>query len=177
MKLSDVDALEMARQLTLMESHLYQKIRPIECLQRSRDSKGDINDNISAVIRFANKISDWVAETILARDDSRRRASVVKNFIAIADVSALISVDVTLGLMPVLRLAMQDSTQLPIDACHCRWSEHDANPSTKADMGTSPPAFHDDVVAVRDHAEYQQKLWQLPPQTLDNRSSVCPVYR
>jgi son of sevenless-like protein len=88
MKLSDVDALEMARQLTMMESQLYQKIRPIECLQRSRDSKGDINDNISAVIRFANKISDWVAETILAKDDSRRRASVVKSFIAIADVSA-----------------------------------------------------------------------------------------
>ena len=88
MKLSDVDPLEMARQLTLMESHLYQKIRPIECLQRSRDQKGDINDNISQVIRFANKISDWVAETILAKDDSRRRASVVKNFIAIADVGA-----------------------------------------------------------------------------------------
>ena len=88
MKLSDVDPLEMARQLTLLESNLYQKIRPIECLQRSRDQKGDINDNISQVIRFANKISDWVAETILAKDDSRRRASIVKNFISIADVSA-----------------------------------------------------------------------------------------
>jgi son of sevenless-like protein len=88
MKLSDVDPLEMARQLTLIESNLYQKIRPIECLQRSRDQKGDINDNISQVIRFANKISDWVAEAILARDDSKRRASVVKNFITIADVSA-----------------------------------------------------------------------------------------
>lgn len=88
MKLSDVDPLEMARQLTLMENHLYQKIRPIECLQRSRDQKGDMNDNISQVIRFANKISDWVAEIILERDDSRRRASVVKNFIAVADVGA-----------------------------------------------------------------------------------------
>jgi len=86
MKLSDVDPLEMARQLTLMESQLYQKIRPIECLQRSRDQKGDVNDNISSVIQFANKIANWVAETVLAKDDSRRRASIVKNFIAIADV-------------------------------------------------------------------------------------------
>jgi len=86
MKLSDVDPLEMARQLTLMESHLYQKIRPIECLQRSRDQKGDVSDNISLVIQFANKIANWVAETVLAKDDSRRRASAVKNFIAIADV-------------------------------------------------------------------------------------------
>ena len=92
MKLSDVDPLEMARQLTLMEGYLYQKIRPIECLQRSRDQKGDINDNISQVIRFANKISDWVAETILAKDDSRRRASVVKNFITIADVGAYLPI-------------------------------------------------------------------------------------
>lgn len=88
MKLSDVDPMEMARQLTMMECYLYQKIRPIECLQRSRDQKGDINDNISQVIKFANKISDWVADTILARDDSRRRASVVKTFIHIADVGA-----------------------------------------------------------------------------------------
>ena len=86
MKLSDVDPLEMARQLTLMESQLYQKIRPIECLQRSRDQKGDVDDNISLVIQFANKIANWVADTILSKDDSRRRASVVKNFISIADV-------------------------------------------------------------------------------------------
>lgn len=86
MKLSDVDPLEMARQLTLMESNLYQKIRPIECLQRSRDQKGDVNDNISQVIKFANGISEWVADAVLAKDDSRRRASVVKNFINIADV-------------------------------------------------------------------------------------------
>jgi son of sevenless-like protein len=86
-KLSDVDPLEMARQLTLMESQLYQKIRPIECLQRSRDQKGDVDDNISLVIQFANKIANWVAETILAKDESRRRASVVKGFIGIADVS------------------------------------------------------------------------------------------
>jgi len=77
--------LEMARQLTLMESQLYQKIRPIECLQRSRDQKGDVDDNISLVIQFANKIANWVAETILAKDESRRRASVVKGFIGIAD--------------------------------------------------------------------------------------------
>lgn len=111
MKLSDVDPLEMARQLTLMEGYLYQKIRPIECLQRSRDSKGDINDNISQVIRFANKISDWVAETILAKDDSRRRASVVKNFIAIADrckslhnFPSMLAIVAGLNMTPIRRL-------------------------------------------------------------------------
>lgn len=56
LKIADIDPLEMARQLTLMESRLYTKIRPIECLQRSRDMKGDTSDNISSVIQFANRV-------------------------------------------------------------------------------------------------------------------------
>ena len=57
LKLLDVDPLELARQLTIMESQLYQKIRPMECLQRSREQKGEHNDNIAAVIRTSNRVS------------------------------------------------------------------------------------------------------------------------
>lgn len=57
LKMSDIDPLEMARQLTLMENRLYTKIRPIECLQRSRDVKSDTADNISSVIQFSNRVS------------------------------------------------------------------------------------------------------------------------
>jgi len=57
LKLLDVDPLELARQLTIMESQLYQKIRPMECLQRSREQKGEHNDNIAAVIQTSNRVS------------------------------------------------------------------------------------------------------------------------
>lgn len=56
LKLLDVNPLELARQLTILESRLYQKIRPMECLQRSREQKTDHNDNIAAVIHTSNRV-------------------------------------------------------------------------------------------------------------------------
>nr|VWO94819.1 Guanyl nucleotide exchange factor Sql2 [Ganoderma boninense] len=85
LKLLDIDPLEVARQLTLMEAALYKKIRPMECLQRSRESKLKSADNITVIIQLSNKIADWVAETVLDREDSQKRARVVKHFINVAD--------------------------------------------------------------------------------------------
>ena len=56
-KLLDIDPLELARQITIIESRLYQKIKPMECLQRSREQKeGDHNDSITSVIQMANHV-------------------------------------------------------------------------------------------------------------------------
>ena len=57
MKLLDIEPLELARQLTIMESKLFSKIRAVECLNRGRDGKpGDSDDNISAIIDTSNKV-------------------------------------------------------------------------------------------------------------------------
>ncbi|KIJ54796.1 hypothetical protein M422DRAFT_200705 [Sphaerobolus stellatus SS14] len=86
LKLLDIDPLEMARQLTLMESRLFAKIRPMECLNRGRDKKNsDHEDNISAIIDTSNKVAEWVADSILSKDEARKRAAIVKHFISIAD--------------------------------------------------------------------------------------------
>lgn len=58
LKLLDIDTLEMARQLTIMESQLYQQIKPIECLMRSRETKDDYKDNITNVTQNFNRVSD-----------------------------------------------------------------------------------------------------------------------
>jgi son of sevenless len=105
LKLLDIEPLELARQLTLLESQLYQKIRPMECLQRAREQKSENMDNIAFVIQTSNRvrinalsddrmlnipllqIADWVAESVLSKDDSRRRAATVKHLISVADVS------------------------------------------------------------------------------------------
>ena len=58
LKLLDIDALEMARQLTIMESQLYQQIKPIECLMRSRETRDDYKDNITNVTQNFNRVSD-----------------------------------------------------------------------------------------------------------------------
>lgn len=59
-KLLDIDALELARQLTIMDSKLFAKIRPMECLNRGRDIRpSDTDDNISALIEASNKVY-WI---------------------------------------------------------------------------------------------------------------------
>ncbi|KAG6868619.1 hypothetical protein C0993_000209 [Termitomyces sp. T159_Od127] len=85
LKLTDIKPLELARQLTLMESNLYRKIRSMECLQRAREQKAEHTDNITKIIQMSNRIADWVTECILSLDDARKRATIVKYFISVAD--------------------------------------------------------------------------------------------
>ncbi|KZT73839.1 ras GEF [Daedalea quercina L-15889] len=85
-KLLDIDPIEIARQLTLMEFAMYKRIRPMECLLRSKESKpGKHNDNFSQIIQLSNRIANWVAESVLDKDDSKKRASIVKHFISVAE--------------------------------------------------------------------------------------------
>lgn len=56
LKLFDIDPLELARQLTIIESRLYLSIKPIECLERSREIKVDNKDNISHAIQHFNQV-------------------------------------------------------------------------------------------------------------------------
>ena len=57
LKLLDIDALEIARQLTIMEFALYKKIRAIECLQRAREQRPGERDHITDVIQMTNKVN------------------------------------------------------------------------------------------------------------------------
>lgn len=56
LKLLDIHPLELARQLTIMESQLYQSITPTECLQRARESKSEYKDNINNVTQNFNRV-------------------------------------------------------------------------------------------------------------------------
>lgn len=99
-ELLDIEALELARQLTITESQLYQKIRPSECMQRSQQSKQrrtDPRDGVANFIRRSNKIAHWVAFSILSKDEARRRASVIKQFILVADQCRMLQNFSTMG--------------------------------------------------------------------------------
>lgn len=86
-KFLDIDPLEMARQLTLMDSRLYNRIRPSECLGKawSRDSGAWKAKGVRDVIGANNRVSGWVSEAILVQEDVKKRAAWVKHFVAIAD--------------------------------------------------------------------------------------------
>ncbi|KAG6372794.1 ras GEF [Boletus reticuloceps] len=84
-ELLDIDPLELARQLTITESQLYLKIQPSECLQRSKQSRTEYHDGVANFIRRSNRITHWVTYSILCKDEPRRRAAVMKQFVLIAD--------------------------------------------------------------------------------------------
>ncbi|KAH8100994.1 ras guanine nucleotide exchange factor domain-containing protein [Cristinia sonorae] len=86
LKVMDIDPLELARQLTLMESSMYKKIRPSECLQRVREPNSDKSkDSIAAVIRLNTRLVNWVVETILSKSDAKKRGQTIKHFVQVAD--------------------------------------------------------------------------------------------
>ena len=91
LKFLDIDVTEFARQLTIIESRLYSKIKPTECLNKTWQKKVGENDpepapNVKALILHSNQMTNWVAEMILAQVDVRKRVVVIKHFISVADV-------------------------------------------------------------------------------------------
>ena len=92
LKFLDIDATEFARQLTIIESRLYGKIRPTECLNKTWQKKlspGELDPaaNVKALILHSNQLTNWVAQMILTQQDVKRRVIVIKHFVNVADVS------------------------------------------------------------------------------------------
>jgi len=116
LKFLDIDALEFARQLTIIEARLYGKIKPTECLNKTWQRKlaeGDADPaaNVKALILHSNQLTNWVAQMILTQADVKRRQIVIKHFISIADkcrqlnnFSTLTSIISALGTAPIHRL-------------------------------------------------------------------------
>ncbi len=89
LKFLDIDVVEFARQLTLIDAGLFAKIKPNECLNRTKKQKTEEGDapNVKALILHSNRLTNWVAEMILTQAEVKKRVLVIKHFIAIADVS------------------------------------------------------------------------------------------
>jgi son of sevenless-like protein len=116
LKFLDIDALEFARQLTIIEAKLYGKIKPTECLNKTwqkklKEGEPDPADNVKALILHSNQLTNWVAQMILTQQDVKRRVVVIKHFVLIADkcralnnFSCLTSIMSALGSAPIHRL-------------------------------------------------------------------------
>lgn len=116
LKFLDIDVTEFARQLTIIESKLYGKIKPTECLNKTWQKKVGENEpepapNVKALILHSNQMTNWVAEMILAQMDVKKRVVVIKHFVSVADkcrtlnnFSTLTSIISALGTAPIARL-------------------------------------------------------------------------
>ena len=82
----EIDPTEVARQLTLMCSKLYNQIQPLECLNKAWSKKENSPAvNIKMMIEMSNQVTSWVAITILQEGDLKKRAANLKHFIYIAE--------------------------------------------------------------------------------------------
>lgn len=87
--ITDFDALELARQLTIMECNLYCAIQPEEILENGQDgAKPPLN--VRAVSSLSTVITGWVAESILNELDIKKRIALIKFFIKVADRCAIL---------------------------------------------------------------------------------------
>ncbi|ORY07992.1 ras GEF [Basidiobolus meristosporus CBS 931.73] len=84
--ITDIEPLEVARQLTIMDSRLFRAIRPHELIGQEFSKKEDsLSVNVRMMSKISTQITEWVAHTILQEEDVRKRLGVLKHFIMIAE--------------------------------------------------------------------------------------------
>lgn len=77
----DFDTLELARQLTIMESKLFAAVAPEDLLMTGRKPVPELK----ALSTLSNQITGWVADGILNEQDAKHRAALLKFYIKLAD--------------------------------------------------------------------------------------------
>ncbi|KXN69700.1 cell division control protein [Conidiobolus coronatus NRRL 28638] len=88
-KLLDLDPLEIARQLTIVDSRLYNDLKPVEFLNKAWSRKDNISSpNVTRLIERFNQVNYWVAESILTQHDAKKRCTVIRRFISVAEACA-----------------------------------------------------------------------------------------
>jgi hypothetical protein len=81
----EFDALEIARQLCLMTSHVYCEIKPEELLRLGSNKKiASKASNVLSLQKFNTDLAYTVNDTILAPTEAKKRALVIKHWIRIA---------------------------------------------------------------------------------------------
>eukprot|EP01139_Manchomonas_bermudensis_P011287 Amastigsp_a342519_35.p1 type:complete len:506 gc:universal Amastigsp_a342519_35:1-1518(+) len=80
--LTRLSAVEIARQITLIEHRLYCQIRPWECLGQAWTHEP--KSNIRKLILQFNQTSQWVAMQVLTTESLRERKAVLTHFVQIA---------------------------------------------------------------------------------------------
>ncbi|KAJ3074393.1 hypothetical protein HDU98_011368 [Podochytrium sp. JEL0797] len=75
----DIDPLELARQLTLMEAELFVQIKPRELLDMAwmKDNKELKSPNITKMVHWSNHVVQWLATEVLSVKESHKLRSQV----------------------------------------------------------------------------------------------------
>ncbi|PWZ00756.1 ras GEF [Testicularia cyperi] len=86
----DFDPLELARQLTILDSKLYCAIGPEELLgskysKETREAGASDDVHVKSMSSTSTRITGWISECILGEVDARKRTQLLKFFIKLGD--------------------------------------------------------------------------------------------
>ncbi|KAG0836182.1 hypothetical protein G6F57_009894 [Rhizopus arrhizus] len=84
-KLLDISAVEMARQLTLIDFRLFNAIQPLECLDKAWSREDSYAIHIQQSIQFCNLMTQWVSDAILSQPEVKKRCALLKYWIHVAE--------------------------------------------------------------------------------------------
>ncbi|KAG0296224.1 hypothetical protein BGZ98_001061, partial [Dissophora globulifera] len=88
-KFLELDPLEFARQLTIMEATVYNRIRPVECLAKawmSEDPELAAKAvNIKKMIETSNLYANWINELVLSEKEIKKRVLVIRHLVLVAE--------------------------------------------------------------------------------------------
>ncbi|CAN3374271.1 hypothetical protein DIURU_000850 [Diutina rugosa] len=87
-KLTDIDYMELARQLTIREFAMYSRISKFACLAKVWGKKSGLSesyDEITAFIKASNQLTNFVAYSILRKSDPRKRVHIIRYWVQVAE--------------------------------------------------------------------------------------------
>ncbi|KAG9321591.1 hypothetical protein KVV02_001735 [Mortierella alpina] len=120
-KFLELDPLEFARQLTIMEATVYNKIRPVECLAKawmSEDPEMAAKAvNIKKMIETSNLYANWINELVLSEKEIKKRVLVIRHLVLIAEKLRL------LNNFSMLFATMAALSQSPIHRLKRTWEQ------------------------------------------------------
>jgi len=91
LKILDVHPMELTRQITIQQMQLYGKIKVVDCLDKAwSGDRASAENNIKKMIHHANKLTGWAAESILMAGEIKRRVTMLKHWVQVADVPDLL---------------------------------------------------------------------------------------
>ncbi|KAK5675368.1 cell division cycle-related protein [Elasticomyces elasticus] len=151
-----IDALELTRQLTILNSSLYSNIQPMECLGKTwqrvfMPSDARMTKIVNAFGLHSDRVTNLVSRTILIQSNMKRRTPEIKQIVSIAEncrklnnFFCLTSVISTLGSVPIHRSSKT-------------WSMVDAR--TVKTLGTMRKL----IGSMKDFLEYRDSLHKANP--------------
>jgi hypothetical protein len=86
-RFEDIHPVEIARQLTLVEFTMFERVTNEELLGLGwmKDSKEWSAPNITEIISRSNAMADWVSTMVLQVENMKERSKLLKHFVQIAD--------------------------------------------------------------------------------------------